>query len=179
MNKNKSLLAFVIFFIVVISIWCFGLFQGAVLSFSVSLIIAFFLYELSKWLTLRKYSTRIDNIYIISNHPATGDELKVPEGLERFCVSVTHQHVIKEVRKQELLLRTAKNPFFIGNITGKQKLCVVPIIFQSGEYVTEGWKDYKKRVIFQVKSELSDKHAYLKAKKESWYHTNADNQVST
>jgi hypothetical protein len=124
---------------------------------------------------MKKYKNIFNNLYIVSNEPSTGETLTI-ESLDKYIIKADYRNVLKEAQKQECLLIRSGNPFFVKKLTSNQNLKVIPIVFQSGEHIVESWEEYKERVIFTIKSDLSQRHQYLKKHSLEWYSKTADLQ---
>lgn len=115
---------------------------------------------------LKRLSRQIDHIFVVSNHPQTDDVVLIP-GVQRYIRASQYIKTAMTVREVESDLLLSGNLFWKKK--GKQKLKVIPIIFQDGKYRCESWEDFHDRVKEIIKSELEEWHNTLKSVDPIWY----------
>lgn len=126
--------------------------------------------------TIAYYAKQYENIYIISNHPDSDDKV-FDEEAGYIVVCVAYSEVMREVSNQEKLLTESRNQFFCDSgLKDHQRIRVVPIIFQDGQFINETWKEFKKRAIAEIQEDRSSRHAMLKNADSAWYHKYGNNQ---
>lgn len=158
-------------------VWFLGFLIGGIGSIMVLVISIIVNSRIEKILLLNEYANEYENIYVVSNHPRYETQIKLPNEIEDFVVRCSYEDVIKTIHIQKELLREANNRLFCDpNLKEDQRLKVIPIIFQDGEFVNESWKQFKKRVIFEIKEDRSIRHAMLKATDPIWYNKHGNNQ---
>jgi len=125
---------------------------------------------------MRHYATMYENIYVVSNHPDDDREVKIG-GLEKVIVNVGYSFVVKEVQQQIRCLEKSGNVFHADHsLTDYQRIAVLPLIYQDGEFINESWKEFKERVELTIKTERSYRHAMLKKADEIWYNVYSNDQ---
>ena len=128
--------------------------------------------------TLNEYSEIYENIYVVSNHPETNEVIQLPKRLEALIVASSYKNVHQCINIEKKWLESAKNPFFVDpNLTDEQRIRVIPIIYQDGQYINENWKQFKKRVVFEIKEDREKRHEMLKRTNEKWYHQHSNHQI--
>lgn len=90
---------------------------------------------------LKQYGTRIENIYVTSNHP--GDRT-----------------VMQRVEQEKAWLIKAGN---------KLNVFVIPILYQDGQYCNETWEEYHERIKEEIAEDRIKRHTYLKQTSNEFY----------
>lgn len=126
--------------------------------------------------TLERYGRRIENIYVVTKHPETGEkpflgDLGTIDGLVRFA---PYGRATKTMNTEQGLLQQSGNHFW-----QQGKIDIIPIIFQDGVNVNESWGEFEQRVIEEIKQDRAKRHEGLKAQNSVWYmeHGNDERQV--
>jgi len=140
------------------------------MAFCLSVVVGWLVWD--RVLLLRKvkrYSDMYENIYVVSNHPETGELVDIGKFRE-MIVNSEYDRVLVNVGKEERWLRRVKNEFFVDEaLNDNQRLKVIPIIYQDGEFVNETFKEFRKRVIMEIKEDRRKRHAFLKKMDQGWY----------
>lgn len=121
------------------------------------------------------YNKIIEPLYVISRHPKTNEEFECGI-LSEFVIWSKYKKVTEEIEHQQFLLHRSKNPFMDEKLTERQKIAVIPLIFQDGVHVNESWKQFRKRCIQYIKDTRAERHAYLKQSDDVWYMKFSNNQ---
>lgn len=174
----KKLIIICIFCLAAFLIFKFGFAVGGLL-FIVSCLVIFLVWHRVNYLqTIARYAKKYENIYIVSNQPDTDEEIFI-EAVDHLIINCCHSGVIETVKDQQQLLQVSKNPFFSDpSLTDSQKLQVIPVIFQDGEFVNESFKQFRKRVIALIEQDRASRHAMLKKADAIWYNKHSNNQRS-
>ena len=116
-----------------------------------------------------RYGKMYENIYIVSNHPESEEEVFI-EAFDQFIVNAPYRHVKKAGEEEKRWLTESKNTCFCDpGLLDHQRLQIIPIIFQDGIHVNENFKEFKKRVKAEIKVDRADRHALLKNTDPIWY----------
>lgn len=116
----------------------------------------------------RKWRNRIEPVFIVSNHPDTGEETVLPPDIDAWVIHVPYRQILKHKKKVQGLLTESKNPLYSDELPPANRLPIVTIFFRHGEFVNERWSDFDERVEEHVKAVRANWHALL-AKTEDWY----------
>lgn len=121
-------------------------------------------------MTLSEYRKRIENIYVVSRHPSTGEWLEFGSDLDNLITWVKYPHVVEQAEKQKEWLALAGNEHFTDEVLSEgQRLQVRTIIYQDGKHVNETWEQFGKRVKAEVQADRQERHSVLKDADSSWY----------
>ena len=124
------------------------------------IVIAAIWHKVERLLLLREYANEIENIYIVSNHPTTNEEVDH----ELKMIQVKFSEVLIEVEEQKKLLKQSENELFADG-----QLEVLHFIFQDGQFVNETFSEFEERVIASIKEDRIARHSKLKSVNEEWY----------
>ncbi|QDP50399.1 MAG: hypothetical protein Unbinned5350contig1001_14 [Prokaryotic dsDNA virus sp.] len=129
---------------------------------------------ISEWIIkfkkMNKYENRFENIYVISNHPDNEEEIIFKEKeLNELIINVDYVEVIKQIGKEKDWLVKSENNFYNGEMSEKNRLQVIPIIFRDGKYVNENWKSFKARAKAQILESREERHEILKSANNMYY----------
>ncbi len=167
MLRNFTIISTIILFVVLIA--KFGLAMGGILFLFSMLVVVLIYYRVDYVMTISHYGQLYENIYVVSNHPNTDDSIDLPE-LNELIVCCKYHDVMTIVDEQKKWLTESKNPFFVDPaLTDRQRLQVIPIIYQDGKYVNESWRKFAKRVKAEIQEDRANRHEMLKKTNNDWY----------
>ncbi len=128
--------------------------------------------------TIDEYKTKYEDIFVISRHPDTDNEFKLPTGFDQFVVWADFEDVMEEVKDQKEWLREAGNMFFVDpGLKEHEKIQVHAIIFQDGEFVNEDWsEEFPERAIIEIKNKRVIRHGLLREANLDWYNKHSNRQ---
>lgn len=117
----------------------------------------------------KKARDRIENVYLVSCHPRTGQTPIVGQ-MEEFIEFVNYSQVMQRKKEWEALLLESGNKFFKNDEIEKRIwIEVVVIFFRHGEFVNEDFEEeFGQRVDAEVRLNRAGRHKLL-AEKGPWY----------
>lgn len=127
---------------------------------------------------INRYRNRFEHIYVVSNHPTSNKELIFNSPLDDLIVCCPYSKVMQEVDNQKKWLVRAGNRFH-GDllIKDEERLQVIPLIFQDGEFINEKWnKGFKVRVEQFIHESRIKRHTILKDADFVWYMAHGNQQ---
>lgn len=174
----KKMILFCFAMLAVFLIANLGFAMGCLASLLSALVVFLIWHRIDYIQTIAHYAKQYENIYVVSNHPDTDDEVFIQE-VDHLIVNASYTDVMREVKDQERWLSESKNAFFCDPaLKDHQRLQVIPIIYQDGQFVNESFKQFRKRVIEEIKKDRAERHAMLKKTDAAWYHKYSNNQRS-
>jgi len=121
-------------------------------------------------LTLLLVRDRIENVYLITRHPMTGEAPDVGESLAAFCEFVDYGKMEEAVAEWTALLKESGNRFWDNDeIRPSFRMEIICIFFQDGEFVNEDFAEYSQRVGDEVRADRAIRHETLKRMNGDWY----------
>lgn len=140
------------------------------LAFVLSILTSFFYYYYQE----KKYWSNVyENQYILSIHPRSREEVVFSGDLEEInknIHSVPTKRIGQKTKEIYTNLVEAENDYLLGPSQDWQKLKIIALPFQEGQYINETWEEYWVRVTEVIKEDRSTRHKVLKdAKGGNWY----------
>lgn len=166
----KKLLIIIVSGLCVGVLYKFGfIFGGGLLIFS-AFLIKEVIARIEYARTIDYYKTMYEDIFVISRHPETNEELSLP-GLDHVVVWADYEEVKEEVKNQKEWLRVAKNTFVIDpTLEECERIQIHSIIYQDGEFVNEDWQEeFLERAKMDIKNKRVIRHGLLKTTNPIWY----------
>jgi len=142
----------------------------AIAAFLISAIsVAAVWHKVEMFFLLREYASQVENIYVVSNDPATNEEVFI-EALQELIVNIEFNEVVNEVANQKQLLQKSGNEHFNDkDLQEHEKLQVLSFTFQDAEYINETFFEFELRVAEGIKEDRIKRHAVLKNADPVWY----------
>jgi len=159
-------------------IYNFGVYIGGLLSLLCGVLGYVIVMRIEKEIEERKYMSMWEDIFVVSRHPKTGEQIDLGDDLDRFVVWVNYEDVFIEVCRIEGILRKIGNDAFCNPTYTDDELSKVHgVIFQSGEHINEDWGyKFRARLKNMIMDSREKNHKILKERDAEWYAYFGDNQ---
>lgn len=136
------------------------------LVFAVVYYVVKFIKSMRYHASLKELQNRIDNIYIVSGHPKSGNMPDLGD-ISELCFFSKHNDMEDTLREVSKMVVASGNRLY--NEMAVNRIEIVQFFFQDGENINENWEEYEQRLIAEIKADRAKRHAALSRQNRGWY----------